>query len=156
MRGYTQDKDAYLKRLKRIEGQVRGLQRMVESGTRDYQRRDPAVGSLARFREPIEELHQRGLKLGIDLVVNHTSDDHPWFTASKSSRDNPKRDWYWWRDPRPGAVPGTPGAEPTNWESFFSGPVWTWDEKPGQYYLHLFSAKQPDLNWEHPEVRQAG
>jgi oligo-1,6-glucosidase len=91
----------------------------------------------------------------MDLVVNHTSDEHPWFTESRSSRDNPKRDWYWWRDARPGAAPGTPGAEPTNWESFFSGPCWAWDEATGQYYLHLFSPKQPDLNWENPEVRQA-
>ena len=74
---------------------------------------------------------------------------------SRSSRDNPKRDWYWWRDARPGTTPGTPGAEPTNWESFFSGPCWAWDEATGQYYLHLFSRKQPDLNWENPEVRQA-
>jgi len=88
-------------------------------------------------------------------VVNHTSDEHPWFVESRSSRDNPKRDWYWWRDPRPGHTPGTPGAEPTNWESHFSGPTWTWDESTGQYYLHIFSAKQPDLNWENPEVRQA-
>jgi oligo-1,6-glucosidase len=121
----------------------------------DYQDVDPLFGRLADLDELIGELHKRGMKLVLDLVVNHTSDEHPWFTESKSSRDNPKRDWYWWRDPRPGTVPGTPGAEPTNWESFFSGPVWTWDEKTSQYYLHLFSAKQPDLNWENPEVRQA-
>jgi glycosidase len=95
------------------------------------------------------------MRLVMDLVVNHTSDEHPWFTESRSSRDNPKRDWYWWRDARPGTTPGTPGAEPTNWESFFSGPCWAWDEATGQYYLHLFSRKQPDLNWENPEVRQA-
>jgi oligo-1,6-glucosidase len=95
------------------------------------------------------------MRLVMDLVVNHTSDEHPWFIESRSSRDNPKRDWYWWRDPRPGAIPGTPGAEPTNWESHFSGPTWTWDEPTGQYYLHIFSRKQPDLNWENPEVRQA-
>ena len=95
------------------------------------------------------------MKLVMDLVVNHTSDEHPWFIQSKSSRDNPKRDWYWWRDARPGFTPGTPGAEPTNWESHFSGPTWTWDETTGQYYLHIFSVKQPDLNWENPEVRQA-
>jgi oligo-1,6-glucosidase len=95
------------------------------------------------------------MRLVMDLVVNHTSDEHPWFTQSRSSRDNPKRDWYWWRDARPGVTPGTPGAEPTNWESFFSGPCWAWDEATGQYYLHLFSRKQPDLNWENPEVRQA-
>ena len=121
----------------------------------DYQDIDPLFGSLADLDELIEGLHQRGMKLVMDLVVNHTSDEHPWFTESRSSRDGPKRDWYWWRDPRPGTVPGTPGAEPTNWESHFSGPAWTWDEKTGQYYLHIFSAKQPDLNWENPEVRRA-
>jgi oligo-1,6-glucosidase len=121
----------------------------------DYQDIDPLFGTLADLDELIKELHKKNMKLVMDLVVNHTSDEHPWFQESKSSRDNPKRDWYWWRDPRPGTVPGTPGAEPTNWESYFSGPTWTWDEKTGQYYLHLFSAKQPDLNWENPEVRQA-
>jgi oligo-1,6-glucosidase len=95
------------------------------------------------------------MRLVMDLVVNHTSDEHPWFVESRSSRDNPKRDWYWWRDPRPGTTPGTPGAEPTNWESYFSGPTWTFDEPTGQYYLHLFTPKQADLNWENPEVRQA-
>ena len=83
------------------------------------------------------------MKLVMDLVVNHTSDEHPWFIESRSSRVNPKRDWYWWRD------------KPTNWESLFFGPAWTLDEKTGQYYLHIFSTKQPDLNWENPEVRQA-
>ncbi len=121
----------------------------------DYQDVDPLFGTLADLDELVKELHARNMKLVMDLVVNHTSDEHPWFKESRSSRDNPKRDWYWWRDPRPGTIPGTPGAEPTNWESFFSGPTWTWDEKTGQYYLHLFSTKQPDLNWENPEVRQA-
>ena len=121
----------------------------------DYQDIDPLFGTLADLDELIAELHTRGMRLIMDLVVNHTSDEHPWFIESRSSRDNPKRDWYWWRDPRPGATPGTPGAEPTNWESHFSGPTWTWDERTGQYYLHIFSAKQPDLNWENPEVRQA-
>jgi len=121
----------------------------------DYQDVDPLFGTLADLDELIKELHARGMRLVMDLVVNHTSDEHPWFLESRSSRDNPKRDWYWWRDPRPGTVPGTPGAEPTNWESHFSGPTWTWDEHTGQYYLHIFSRKQPDLNWENPEVRQA-
>ena len=121
----------------------------------DYNDIDPLFGTLADLDELIAELHARGMRLMMDLVVNHTSDEHPWFVESRSSRDNPKRDWYWWRDPRPGATPGTPGAEPTNWESHFSGPTWTWDERTGQYYLHIFSAKQPDLNWENPEVRQA-
>jgi oligo-1,6-glucosidase len=121
----------------------------------DYQDIDPLFGTLADLDELIAELHARGMRLMMDLVVNHTSDEHPWFVESRSSRDNPKRDWYWWRDPRPGATPGTPGAEPTNWESHFSGPTWTYDEQTGQYYLHIFSRKQPDLNWENPEVRQA-
>jgi oligo-1,6-glucosidase len=121
----------------------------------DYNDIDPLFGTLADLDELIAELHARGMRLVMDLVVNHTSDEHPWFVESRSSRDNPKRDWYWWRDARPGTAPGTPGAEPTNWESHFSGPVWAWDEATGQYYLHIFSRKQPDLNWENPEVRQA-
>jgi oligo-1,6-glucosidase len=121
----------------------------------DYQDIDPLFGTLADLDELIAGLHGRGMRLVMDLVVNHTSDEHPWFKQSRSSRDNPKRDWYWWRDARPGLPPGTPGAEPTNWESHFSGPTWTWDEATGQYYLHIFSPKQPDLNWENPEVRQA-
>ena len=121
----------------------------------DYQDIDPLFGTLADLDELIAALHARGMRLVMDLVVNHTSDEHPWFIQSRSSRDNPKRDWYWWRDPRPGTTPGTPGAEPTNWESHFSGPTWTWVETTGQYYLHIFSPKQPDLNWENPEVRQA-
>ncbi len=121
----------------------------------DYQDIDPLFGTLADLDELIAGLHARGMRLVMDLVVNHTSDEHPWFRQSRSSRDNPKRDWYWWRDARPGLTPGTPGAEPTNWESHFSGPTWTWDEATGQYYLHIFSPKQPDLNWENPEVRQA-
>jgi len=121
----------------------------------DYTDIDPLFGTLADAGELVAELHARGMRLVMDLVVNHTSDEHPWFIESRSSRDNPKRDWYWWRDARPGTDPGTPGAEPTNWESHFSGPAWAWDETTGQYYLHIFSPKQPDLNWENPEVRQA-
>jgi oligo-1,6-glucosidase len=121
----------------------------------DYTDIDPRFGTLADLDELIAELHARGMRLVMDLVVNHTSDEHPWFVESRSSRDNPKRDWYWWRDPRPGTTGGTPGAEPTNWESHFSGPTWAWDSTTGQYYLHIFSLKQPDLNWENPEVRQA-
>ncbi len=121
----------------------------------DYTDAGPPFGTLADLDELIAALHARGMRLVMDLVVNHTSDEHPWFIESRSSRDNPKRDWYWWRDARPGVTPGTPGAEPTNWESHFSGSTWTWDELTGQYYLHIFSRKQPDLNWENPEVRQA-
>jgi oligo-1,6-glucosidase len=121
----------------------------------DYQDIDPTFGSLADFDALLEAVHERGMKLVLDLVVNHTSDEHPWFVQSRSSRDNPKRDWYWWRPARAGMHPGDPGAEPTNWESYFSGPAWELDQASGEYYLHLFSRKQPDLNWEHPAVRQA-
>ena len=121
----------------------------------DYQDIDPLFGSLADLDELIAALHERGMKLLMDLVVNHTSDQHPWFQASRSSRDDPKRDWYWWRPARPGTVPGSPGAEPNNWGAYFSGPAWTFDEATGEYYLQLFSPQQPDLNWENPEVRQA-
>ncbi|GAA0555312.1 alpha-glucosidase [Paractinoplanes ferrugineus] len=121
----------------------------------DYQDIDPLFGDLATFDELVAAAHARGLKVLMDLVVNHSSDEHEWFVESRSSRDNPKRDWYWWRPAREGMEPGTPGAEPTNWGSAFGGPAWAYDEHTGEYYLHLFSPKQPDLNWENPEVRQA-
>src|SRR3712207_6272107 len=121
----------------------------------DYQDVDPVFGTLADLDAVITALHSRGIRLVMDLVVNHTSDEHPWFLDSRSSRTADKADWYVWRDPRPGAVGGTPGAEPTNWGSFFSGPVWEWVPERQQYYLHLFSRKQPDLNWEEPELREA-
>ncbi|WP_459644606.1 glycoside hydrolase family 13 protein [Kineococcus sp. NUM-3379] len=121
----------------------------------DYQDVDPVFGTLEQFDALLAEVHRRGMKLVLDLVVNHTSDEHPWFVESRSSADSPKRDWYWWRPPRGGMAAGQPGAEPTNWQSFFSGPAWELDEATGEYYLHLFSRKQPDLNWENPEVRAA-
>ncbi|MDM7831855.1 alpha-glucosidase [Cellulomonas edaphi] len=121
----------------------------------DYQAIDPLFGTLADFDELLAEAHGRGIKVLMDLVVNHTSDEHPWFVESRSSTDNPKRDWYWWRPPRAGYQAGDPGAEPTNWESFFSGSTWELDRATGEYYLHLFDRKQPDLNWENPQVRQA-
>ena len=121
----------------------------------DYRDIDPTFGTLAQFDELLAGLHERGMKLVMDLVVNHTSDEHPWFLESRTGPDSPRRDWYWWRPPRPGMAPGAPGAEPTNWGSFFSGPAWELDEASGEYYLHLFSRKQPDLNWENPEVRAA-
>ncbi|MGJ7440023.1 glycoside hydrolase family 13 protein [Aquipuribacter sp. MA13-6] len=121
----------------------------------DYQDVDPTFGTLQQLDELVAGLHSRGIKLVMDLVVNHTSDEHPWFVESRSSTDNPKRDWYWWRPAREGMAAGAPGAEPTNWESFFSGPAWELDEASGEYYLHLFSRKQPDLNWENPAVRAA-
>ncbi len=121
----------------------------------DYQDVDPLFGTLADLDGLIADLHERGMKLVMDLVVNHTSSAHAWFKESRSSKDDPKRDWYWWRPPRPGHAAGEPGAEPTNWGSAFSESAWTFDPETGEYYLHIFAASQPDLNWENPEVRQA-
>ena len=121
----------------------------------DYQNIDPVFGTLADFDELLADVHRRGMKLIMDLVVNHTSNEHPWFVESRSSIESPKRDWYIWRSARPGQQGGAAGAEPNNWESFFSGPAWTFDASTSQYYLHLFATQQPDLNWENPEVRSA-
>src|SRR3954463_13559022 len=121
----------------------------------DYQDIDPMFGTLEIFDELLAGVHARGMKLVMDLVVNHTSDEHPWFVESRSGPDSPKRGWSWWRPSRGGMAAGDPGAEPTNWASFFSGSVWELDEASGEDYLHLFDTKQPDLNWENPEVRQA-
>ena len=120
----------------------------------DYQDIDRMFGTLEDLDRLITGVHQRGIKIVMDLVVNHTSDEHPWFLESRDPA-SPKRDWYWWRQPRPGFEPGSEGAEPTNWESAFRGSAWQFDERSGEYYLHLFSPKQPDLNWENPEVRRA-
>ncbi len=120
----------------------------------DYQDVDPLFGTLADLDALIAALHARGIKLVMDLVVNHTSDEHPWFVESRDPA-SPKRDWYWWRPAREGFEPGAEGAEPTNWEAAFSGPAWDLDPQSGEYYLHLFSPKQPDLNWENPQVREA-
>ena len=120
----------------------------------DYQDIDPLFGTLDDLDQLIAALHERGIKLVMDLVVNHTSDEHQWFVESRDPQ-SAKRDWYWWRPAREGFEPGTEGAEPNNWESAFSGPAWHFDEQSGEYYLHLFSPKQPDLNWENPQVRQA-
>ena len=120
----------------------------------DYQDVDPMFGTLEDLDLLIAGLHQRGIKIVMDLVVNHTSDEHPWFIESRDP-DSPKRDWYWWHPARPGFEPGTEGAEPTNWEAAFSGSAWQFDERSGEYYLHIFSTKQPDLNWENPDVRRA-
>ncbi|WP_250007360.1 alpha-glucosidase [Actinoplanes sp. M2I2] len=121
----------------------------------DYRNIEPVFGTLEIFDELLAGVHARGMKLIMDLVVNHSSDEHPWFVESRSGKDNPKRDWYWWQPAREGMEAGTPGAEPTNWGSVFGGSAWELDEKTGEYYLHLFSKKQPDLNWENPEVRRA-
>ncbi|WP_409252858.1 glycoside hydrolase family 13 protein [Bacillus sp. SCS-153A] len=114
----------------------------------DYQDIMDEFGTMEDFDQLLHEVHARGMKLIIDLVINHTSDEHPWFIESRSSKDNPKRDWYIWRD-------GKDGKEPNNWESIFSGSAWQFDEKTEQYYMHIFSTKQPDLNWENPNVRNA-
>ena len=114
----------------------------------DYQDIMKEFGTMADFEELLEEVHKRGMKLILDLVINHTSDEHPWFIESRSSKDNPKRDWYIWRD-------GKNGKEPNNWESIFSGPAWKYDEETKQYFMHIFSTRQPDLNWENPDLREA-
>ncbi|HSK67471.1 MAG TPA: alpha-amylase family glycosyl hydrolase [Anaerolineales bacterium] len=115
----------------------------------DYCDIHPIFGTLADFDRLLQETHSRGLKLILDLVPNHTSDEHLWFIESRSSRDNPKRDWYIWRDPAPD------GGPPNNWLSHFGGPAWTFDEKTGQYYLHQFVKQQPDLNYRNPDVVEA-
>ena len=120
----------------------------------DYNDIDPLFGTLADMDELIAQAHRRGIKILMDLVVNHTSDEHPWFVESRQP-GSAKRDWYWWRPARAGHEPGTPGAEPTNWGSAFSTAAWDYDEVSGEYYLHLFTRKQPDLNWENPDVREA-
>jgi oligo-1,6-glucosidase len=104
-------------------------------------------GTLAEWEHMLAEMHKRGIKLLMDLVVNHTSDEHPWFVESRKSKDNSYRDSYVWRA-------GKEGREPNNWESFFGGSAWQYDVATDEYYLHIFSRKQPDLNWENPKVRE--
>lgn len=120
----------------------------------DYQAIHPDFGSLEEVDLLIAAAHQRGIRIILDLVINHTSDEHPWFIESKKSKDNPKRDWYIWRD---GCAQTSekPTEDPNNWESIFHGSAWEYDAVTAQYYLHLFSKKQPDLNWENPEVKKA-
>ena len=113
----------------------------------DYQAVDPMFGTLADFDEMLRKAHSLGLKVVIDLVVNHTSEEHRWFRESRKSRDNPYRDYYIWRD-------GVNDGPPNNWGSNFSGSAWKLDEATDQYYLHTFGDFQPDLNWENPAVRQ--
>ncbi|MRX73117.1 alpha,alpha-phosphotrehalase [Bacillus lacus] len=114
----------------------------------DYQDIMEDFGTMEDFDELLEKVHSRGMKLILDLVVNHTSDEHPWFIESRSSKSNEKRDWYIWHD-------GKNGQEPNNWESIFSGSAWELDEETGQYYLHVFATKQPDLNWNNSDMREA-
>ena len=112
----------------------------------DHRAIDPIFGTMKDFDRLLEEAHRTGLKVILDYVPNHTSDQHPWFVESRASRRNPKRDWYVWRDPR------ADGGPPNNWTSEFGGPAWTFDETTGQYYFHAYLTQQPDLNWRNPEV----
>ena len=114
---------------------------------RDYRSIMQEFGSMADFDAMLAGMQQRGIRLMMDLVVNHTSDEHAWFKQARSAKTNPYHDYYIWHDP-------VDGREPTNWEAAFSGSAWTFNEATGEYYLHMFSKKQPDLNWENPKVRQ--
>jgi oligo-1,6-glucosidase len=114
----------------------------------DYRSIMQEFGTLADFDKMLATMHARGIKLMMDLVVNHTSDEHVWFQRARLSRDHPFHDYYIWRDPKPD------GSPPTNWEAAFNGSVWEYNPPTGEYYLHMFSKKQPDLNWENPQVRQ--
>ena len=115
----------------------------------DYRTIDPRFGTMEDMERLIADARARGIRIVMDLVFNHTSDECPWFAESRADRTGAKADWYIWRDPRPD------GSAPTNWRSIFGGPAWTFDETRGQYYLHTFGSFQPDLNWENPEVRRA-
>ncbi len=108
----------------------------------DYKNVDPLFGTLADFDTLVAEAHRRSIRVVVDLVLNHTSDQHPWFLESRSSRENPKRDWYLWR------------KKPNNWQSIFGGGGWEWDKKTGEYYFHMFLKQQPDVNWRNPHVRR--
>jgi alpha-glucosidase len=115
----------------------------------DYTGIDPTFGTLEDFEALVADAHARGMKVLLDFVPSHTSDQHPWFEEARASKDSPKRDWYVWRDPAPD------GGPPTNWISEFAGPAWTLDEATGQYYLHVFLREQPSLNWHNRELREA-
>ncbi len=115
----------------------------------DYRDIDPVFGTLEDFDRLVEAAHARGIRVLLDFVPNHTSDMHPWFLESRSSRTDPRRDWYLWADAAPD------GGPPNNWLSVFGGPAWEWDERTGQFYYHAFLKEQPDLNWRNPEVRAA-
>ena len=113
----------------------------------DYRMIAEEYGTMEDFDHLIKMAHDKGMRIVMDLVFNHTSDEHAWFQQSRQSKDNPYRDYYIWKDPRD-------GKEPNNWTSCFQGPAWEYDEQTQQYYLHLFSKKQPDLNWQNPQVRK--
>ncbi len=116
---------------------------------------DPLFGTLDDMDRLLADAHARGIRVIVDYVPNHTSDRHPWFVESRASRSNPKRDWYFWRDPRTGPPDPLAGDRPNNWLSLFGGPAWEFDPATGQYYLHTFLKEQPDLNWRNPEVVRA-
>lgn len=124
---------------------------MIDNGydVSDYRDICPTFGTLADFERLLNEAHQRGIKVIMDLVINHTSNQHNWFIESSSSRDNPKSDWYLWQDPAPD------GGVPNNWLSYFGGSGWTFNQQRGQYYYHTFNYNQPDINWRNPEVKAA-
>lgn len=113
----------------------------------DFYSIDARFGSLEDLKELLQKAHDNGLKVIMDLVVNHTSDQHPWFIESQKSKDNPYRDYYHWAD-------ATPEKMPNEWQSFFGGSTWTYDEQTQQAYFHVFAKEQPDLNWKNPQVRQ--
>jgi alpha-glucosidase len=121
----------------------------------DYENIDSAFGTLADFDELVNAAHARGLHIVMDFVVNHSSDEHAWFRESRASRDNPKRDWYLWRDPQPDELRHARGRVPNNWQAVFGGQAWEWDEHTRQYYYHMFLKEQPDLNWRNSELRAA-
>ncbi|HSX29484.1 MAG TPA: alpha-amylase family glycosyl hydrolase [Candidatus Saccharimonadales bacterium] len=121
----------------------------------DYCNVDPVFGTLDDFKRLLAEAAKRNIRIMVDLVPNHTSDEHAWFLESKQSRDNPKADWYVWKDPNPESEPGRP-LPPNNWRDQLAGDVaWEWNEARGQFYLHSFDVRQPDLNWSNPDVRDA-
>jgi alpha-glucosidase len=120
----------------------------------DHTAVDPLFGSDADFDRLIDSAHRRGIRVILDLVMNHTSDQHPWFQASRASRDGPYADWYLWLDPSGNDEDGNP-LPPNNWLSWFGGPAWEWDERRGQFYMHTFLVEQPELNWRNPAVEAA-
>ena len=117
----------------------------------DYENIDPIYGTMEDFKKVLDTAHSMGIRVIMDMVLNHSSDQHRWFQEAKKSKDNPYRDYYIWRDPKPD------GSEPNNWGNVFQegkGSAWEWDEATGQYYLHYYSKHMPDLNWENPKLRR--
>src|SRR5512137_2636264 len=121
----------------------------------DYCDVDSRMGTLSDFDRLVQKAHQHNIHVMLDMVLNHTSDLHPWFLESRSNRENPKRDWYIWRAPSSSRTLLGKRREPNNWQACFGGSAWEFDQGTGEYYLHLFTREQPDLNWRNPLVRQA-